>query len=169
MTSLKIIDIGSSAPYEFSNSVPGQSKIVPNIIVAETPLPILIAEFGLQINQTPTNYVHLTGTVGLTTSLNIQQDVTITITRDNVDPNIGETSVFSTTETLVPATNLDFKKTISFATMDGGNNTSIPPGYYAYRLYVYRTNGTQGTTGTTWIDGPIAFTGTSYVKPILNP
>lgn len=158
----RVVDKGASTPHDLANST--------SVAIPITPIKIKVAEFGLTV-QAPTppispgdfNFVELGGTVGVATAdITTAPTITLTVTRRTIGI-ANETIIFSTSQTLTLASQ---KETIAFVAVDGGVDGILPNGNYGYALYVERSVLGIEPANPPFINGPVSFTGTSYVREV---
>lgn len=151
-----VIDKGASTPVDIAHGT-----LFP--IPVATAIPI--AEFGLAVEQgTVFNFVTLTGTVGVASTLLTQstsiEKVVLRVVRTNTGPVSAPVTIFETHQSL-----LGFLQEVSigFSFTDGGIDGAIPTGYYSYVLTIQReTNAVAVDVFEPVVIGPIQFEGTSY-------
>lgn len=139
-----------------------------NILVS--PKKNKIAEFNIQVDRPRSstkgavNFVELLGTIGLKTQTKISETVTLIVARKNVSLEGSETIIFTAPHTVT--NNPSASTLLSFSYTDGNIDELITAGNYLYSLYIQRTplNIKLPILDPVIIQGPITFTGTSFLK-----
>lgn len=155
-----IYDSGKSMLTTNDNAIP-----IP-IVLADTDdftQMFLLAEFGLAVASGSTsNYVELSGTIGVQTAGPQNAVIKILITQRNTNDD-NEEIIYMSKDTIIA----DGNGVIPFDTIVSNSNNHLPGGYYAYRLYIVNIVGILPFPSAI-VSGPFIFKGVSYEQETAN-